>query len=164
VSYNKLWKSNILKFYRIFVNNRVKNPPGLFFAIKLGRFIRHAFFICLQTFKLNSEKRKKYPFYEEKKFGRIDFWCQSILPTFYARGFFTAVQAALVIRGLGILGFAYSRFKNWYQNFPRFLAVFEGILVKIKHKLTPKCKYIQCSLVIHGFGIRGIFPDRNPRE
>jgi hypothetical protein len=33
--------------------------------------------------------------------------------------------------------------------FSRLFAVFEGIVVKIKHKLTP---------------IRGIFPERNPRE
>ncbi len=65
------------------------------------------------------------------------------------------VQAALVIRGLSIRGFAYSRIKfDTKTCYPRYFPLF---LLKFRLKslwISPKDQ-IQWSFVIRGFGIHG---------
>ncbi len=54
------------------------------------------------------------------------------------------VQVALVIRGLSICGFTYSRLNKLVPKlairgpYPRLFAVFDGLLVKIRNKMTHK--------------------------
>ncbi len=89
-------------------------------------------------------------------------------------------QAALVIRGLVIRGFDYSRFSNWYQIlYPRIIpSIIRGFCLQnqiLLQNITKMSMFGENknSLGIRGFwysrdfpgfDIRGIFLDPNPRE